>query len=104
MTTSPVLVFGAGGHGRVVAEVVQSSGARVEGFIDDGLAPGTQVLGLPVLGPSSWLAQQPPRLVALALGDNRRREEVAAALEKQGHTLGTFLHVTAWISPLRTMM
>lgn len=71
----------------------------MEGFIDDGLAAGTLVLDLPVLGPASWLARQPPRVVALALGDNRRREEVAARLKEQGHLLGTFFHATSWISP-----
>lgn len=99
MGSSLVLVFGAGGHGRVVAETIQSSGGRVDGFVDDGLAPGTLVLGLPVLGDSGWLAQQPPRVVALGVGDNRRREQVAIALEQQGHALGTFVHATAWVSP-----
>ncbi|MFZ5445975.1 MAG: acetyltransferase [Myxococcota bacterium] len=98
MTTSPVLVFGAGGHGRVVAETVLALGLRVDGFIDDGVPAGTVVLGLPVLGGSSWLKDQPPRVVALGLGDNRRREEVGCQLEEEGHTLGTFVHPTAWIS------
>lgn len=99
MTTSPVLVFGAGGHGRVVAETVQAAGHHVDGFIDDGLPAGTLVLGLPVLGDSAWLDAQPPRLIALGLGDNRRREAVASRLEAHGHTLGTFVHSTAWLSP-----
>jgi len=83
----------------VVAEVVQSAGHSVDGFIDDGVAPGTLVLGLPVLGDRAWLAAQPPRRIALGLGGNRRREEVMAQLEAQGHTVGTFVHPTAWISP-----
>lgn len=99
MTSAPVLVFGAGGQGRVVAETVQAQGRIVDGFIDDGLAVGTLVLGLPVLGDAAWLASQPPRVVALGLGDNRRREQVALLLESQGHTLGVFVHPTAWISP-----
>ncbi len=99
MTSSPVLVFGAGGHGRVVAETVQSSGHHVDGFIDDGLDPGTMVLGLPVLGGMEWLRGQPPRLIALAVGDNRRRELVAGQVEGSGHAVGTFVHATAWISP-----
>lgn len=74
-------------------------GSRVEGFIDDGVAVGTLVLGIPVLGNAAWLANQTPRVVALALGDNRRRQEVAALIEAQGHTLGTFVHPTAWVSP-----
>lgn len=97
--TLPVLVLGAGGHGRVVAEVVQSAGHAVEGFVADFVPRGELVLGLPVLGDSSWLATQPPRLVALALGDNRRREAAAQALVAHGHTVGTFVHARAWVSP-----
>ena len=103
MTTSPVLVFGAGGHGRVVAETVQALGTRVEGFVDDGVPVGTLILGLPVLGNAAWLASQPPRLIALGLGGNRRREEVSGFLEAQGHTLGTFVHPTSFISPTATL-
>lgn len=103
MSSSPVLVFGAGGQGRVVAETIQALGTRVEGFIDDGLAVGTLVLGLPVLGDAGWLVTLPPRLIALGLGDNRRREEVSGLLEAQGHTLGTFVHPTAFISPTASL-
>jgi sugar O-acyltransferase (sialic acid O-acetyltransferase NeuD family) len=74
-------------------------GVTVEGFVDDGVSVGARVLGLPVLGNSEWLAAQPPRLVALAVGENRRRETIADALTRQGHTLGTFVHQTAWVSP-----
>ncbi|MEW5739572.1 MAG: acetyltransferase [Myxococcota bacterium] len=99
MPSLPVLVFGAGGHGRVVAEVVQSAGHVVEGFVDDGVASGERVLGLPVLGNADWLSRQNPRVVALGIGDNRRREAVASALLVQGHRPGTFVHSKAWVSP-----
>jgi sugar O-acyltransferase (sialic acid O-acetyltransferase NeuD family) len=95
----PVLVFGAGGHGRVVAEVVQAMGLAVEGFVDDGVPAGERVLGLPVLGTSAWLSQQSPRTVALGLGDNHQRQALAAALASAGHTAGTFVHPRAWVSP-----
>lgn len=103
MTAIPVLVLGAGGHGKVVAEVVATAGYTVEGFVDDGVEVGARVLGRPVLGTTPWLLAQPPRLVALAVGNNRRREELAAMLEQAGHTLGTFVHATAWVSPSATL-
>ncbi|MCC6338273.1 MAG: acetyltransferase [Myxococcales bacterium] len=99
MASLPVLVFGAGGHGRVVAEVVQSAGLVVEGFVDDNELIEKQALGLPVLGTGAWLARQPPRVVALGIGGNRARERVAAALTEQGHTLLTAVHARAWVSP-----
>jgi sugar O-acyltransferase (sialic acid O-acetyltransferase NeuD family) len=99
VSAAPVLVFGAGGHGKVVAEIVRAAGLTVDGFVDDGIEAGTQVLGAPVVGNRAWLVRQPPRLVALGLGNNRRREEVALELEASGHTLGCFVHPTAWLSP-----
>lgn len=99
MASLPILVYGAGGHGRVVLEVVRASGASVDGFLDDRVSPGEQVLGLPVLGASAWLVGQPPRTLALGIGDNRRREELVKTLETQGHRVGTFVHPRAWVSP-----
>lgn len=83
----------------MVAEVVLSMGLVVEGFVDDRLAAGTRVLGRPVLGNVGWLALQPPRVVALGIGDNARRGDLLTSLEAQGHQVGTFVHSTAWISP-----
>lgn len=83
----------------MVAEVVRAAGFQVEGFVDDGVSVGTRVLGLPVLGDTAWLLSQPPRTVALGIGSNRRREELAAQVESAGHALGVFVHATAWISP-----
>lgn len=83
----------------MVAEVVRSAGLVVEGFVDDHVAAGEFVLGLPVLGDSDWLSRQVPRVVALGIGDNRRREELARRLVLHGHTLGTFVHARAWVSP-----
>lgn len=64
---------------------------------------GASVLGKPVLGTTKWLLAQQPRVVALGVGNNRRREELARLLEDAGHTVGTFIHETAWISPTATL-
>lgn len=97
--STPVIIVGAGGHGRVVAEIVQCSGATVLGFVDDGLSAGTSVLGLPVIGPMSVLAQQPrPVSIALGIGDNARRRAVACLCFGQGLELRAWLHPTAVVS------
>ena len=83
----------------MVAEVVQASGHTVEGFLDDSVTPGTRVLNWPVLGGAAWLASQPPRVIALGLGDNVTRGKVAAELLQQGHSLPVFIHPSAVISP-----
>ena len=51
MPKKRLLVVGAGGHGRSVAEAaVLSDQFEVVGFLDDGLPIGTSVLNVVVLG------------------------------------------------------
>ena len=46
-----ILVYGGGGHGKAVIELIEAEGKyRVIGIIDDGLKAGSFVLGVPVLG------------------------------------------------------
>lgn len=100
----PVVVYGSGGHGRVVAEVVRSVGRVVLGFVDDGCPAGTRILGLPVLGPRAWLdGSRDAVCVALGIGDNRRREAVASSLEALGFELGVFVHARACVSPTASL-
>ncbi len=46
-----MLVYGAGGHGRSLVEMIRLlPGYQVEGFVDDGINKHEELLGLPVLG------------------------------------------------------
>lgn len=108
--TARLVVFGAGGHGKVVASVLLAAGETIAGFIDDHAAVGSIVLGLPVLGPSAWLdanASSPTSSgagnggvrVALGIGDNDARARVADACTSRGLTLVTAVHPRAVIDP-----
>ena len=68
-----LLVYGGGGHGKAVIELIQAGGKyRVIGIIDDGLEAGSFVLGVPVLGAGhealSALAEAGCKLAANAVG------------------------------------
>ena len=63
----PVIVIGAGGHGKVVADALQAAGRKVLGFVDPKLA-GKRVIGLPVLGGDEVLRRYSPNKVELANG------------------------------------
>lgn len=39
-----IIIIGAGGHGRVIADIVKSAGDTVLGFLDDGVA-GSNICG-----------------------------------------------------------
>ena len=48
-----VVIYGAGGHGKSVLDFIRALGTyNVVGFIDDGIAAGEAVFGIPVVG--SW--------------------------------------------------
>lgn len=98
MTTSPIVVFGAGGHGKVVADLLLVAQQDVIGFIDDVQAEGTLVLGLPILGGASWLREHPGTRVALGIGDNEARARIADACEAAGATLVSAVHPRAVVA------
>lgn len=100
-----VIVYGAGGHGKVVADLVFALGMRVAGFIDDGRPTGSAVLEsvrtgpVRVLGGSAWLDERPASIIALGIGNNEMRERLAARCVGLGHRLATLVHPSAVISP-----
>ena len=104
MSDECVIVFGASGHGKVVADICQAAGVAIEGFVDDSPArAGTRFFGLPVLGNSTWLAEraaqalQPIQLV-LGIGDNRVRAKIAERCEGWGIALHTAIHPSAVVA------
>ncbi|HHH28006.1 MAG TPA: acetyltransferase [Polyangiaceae bacterium] len=107
MARSPqrqVVVYGASGHGKVVADILLAAGVAVRGFVDDGTTK-SEVMGLPVLGRWEWLASQDPTTmtVALGIGRNDIREEVAGRCEDAGLPLMTAVHPRAVVSPSATI-
>ena len=73
-----LVVYGAGGHGKVVAEILTAAGHEVHGFIDDDVQlQGYLVLGLPVFRSVDWLVSHEGASVALGIGDNHARERAA---------------------------
>lgn len=89
-----MIVFGASGHGKVVLDLLQAQGRRVERFVDDH--PTTDaVLGVPVTGNDLPEADDQFEAV-IAIGSNRVRQLIDAR-----HRLAwvTGVHPTAAVSP-----
>jgi sugar O-acyltransferase (sialic acid O-acetyltransferase NeuD family) len=99
-----VVVYGAGGHGKVVADVLLAGRRyQVLGFIDDDASrAGTAILGLPVLGTAAWLERE-GRLasiaVALGVGANEARRAVAERCVEWGTPLIVAVHPRAVVAP-----
>jgi acetyltransferase EpsM len=95
---TPLYVFGAGGHGKVVAEAAHAGTQfHVQGFLDDDQGRwGRQWDGLPVIGGLDLLSTlEPDAQVALAVGCNRTRADLARAVMARGRRLATVVHPTA---------
>lgn len=99
-----LVVYGGGGHGKSLIELIRTVGAyRLIGIIDDGLLPGSEVLGLPVLGGRETLAGLHRRGLRLAanavggIGDVRSRIQVFDALRLAEFECPPLIHPTAWL-------
>ena len=97
-----LLILGAGGHAKVVAETALASGtASSVSFLDD--SPTTTSLGFPVLGPLSLSLDSSLSLrfsnACVALGDSVTRLLWINRLLDSGYCLPTIIHPTSWISP-----
>ena len=67
-----IIIYGGGGHGKSVIELIRRLGAyQIAGIVDDGLPPGKTILNVPVLGGQAILPElsaQGIRLAANAIG------------------------------------
>ena len=102
MVKTRLLVVGAGGHGRSVAEAAQLSGQfEVVGFLDDALPAGKLVLNVAVFGPMVSMGHH--RAVAdqtiVAIGNNAIREKLMQQLASAGFDLASVIHPHAIVSP-----
>ena len=93
-----VIIIGAGGNGKVVADIVLRSGDFVLGFLDDGADLPTEVAGIPVLGSVSHYTAYPDASFLIAVGNGAARARIAARL--QGVRWHSAIHPAAVVSRL----
>lgn len=95
-----VIVIGAGGHGKVVADIVRSSGDIVLGFLDDGHGAGESICGIPVLGGVGDYVNFSHAKYVVGIGGATARRSIAQRLENVSWY--TAIHPTAVISQIDT--
>ncbi|MGJ3259923.1 MAG: acetyltransferase [Rhodospirillales bacterium] len=100
----PVIIIGAGGHGKVVAGLLQAAGAKVIGLTDNDTAlHGGEVLGYPVLGGDSVIDGHAPDMVELTVGvgstaPGSSRKKIYDGFAARGYRFRTCIHPAAWVS------
>ena len=102
MGVQPVVVVGAGGHAKVIIELLQAQGCyRVVEMINADPTPRT-VLGVQVIGADRDLVRlrgSEINKAFVALGDNRRRVAIGRDLEHMGFEIINAISRAATISP-----
>lgn len=71
-----VVIIGASGHGKVIANIIQLSGDQVVGFLDDDYKK-TEVYGLPILGEIKKAEKFQKYEFIIAIGNNYIRKKIA---------------------------
>jgi sugar O-acyltransferase (sialic acid O-acetyltransferase NeuD family) len=89
-----VILYGGGGHARVILDCLQSEGAHVVGILDDN--PNLRELaGIPVI--QDYRPDCLPGVpFVLAIGNNATRARLAQLLQ---HSFTTAIHSSAIVSP-----
>ena len=77
-----VIIIGAGGHAKVIADIIEKSGDEVVGFLDDNKENGATVIkNYKVIGDvNNRLAMAVTKKdveFIIAIGDNKKREEIS---------------------------
>jgi sugar O-acyltransferase (sialic acid O-acetyltransferase NeuD family) len=92
-----IIIYGSGGHGRVVADAVKKAGYIISGWLDDTKSGGS-VYEYPILGGRKdvrVLIERGIRFAVVAIGDNTSRRCIADDLLNAGFRFATIVHPSA---------
>ena len=93
-----VVIIGASGHGKVIADIIVNSDDKVLGFLDDAdNVQGKKIIGFPVLGKIADYDNYRDCEFVIAIGNPYIREKIAIELPVRWYTA---IHPTAVISSL----
>ncbi len=99
-----VIIYGGGGHAKSLIDLIRAEGKyKIAGILDDGIAAGSLVLDVPVLGDGSMLAELRQKGVGLAInavggiGSIAPRLKVYDKLKLAGFRCPTVIHPRAYL-------
>jgi len=106
--TTPIAIFGAGGFGREVLQIVldiNSTFTEVQpkwkplGFIvDTAFLSENPIHDLPILGTIDWLRTYPSVHIVIAIGSSAARRHIAKEIEALvPNQFATLIHPRAWL-------
>lgn len=90
------VIIGAGGHAKVVIDILKANGNDIAGFYDD--QPYAELEGLTLLGKIQDINNEHSEyLYIIAIGNNMVRKKIAVQLSDLGCKFGTAIHPSAVI-------
>jgi sugar O-acyltransferase (sialic acid O-acetyltransferase NeuD family) len=102
----PVVIMGAGRHGRNAADIFRWMDRPILGFLDDTQTPGSRVVGVEVLGGFDLAKDEQllrRSLIHVAIGNPIIRKELAEAVTVHDGALASAIHPSSVISPYATL-
>jgi len=103
---SSLIIYGGGGHAKSLIDLIRAEGKyTIAGILDDGVATGTSVMGVPVLGNGSLLPQLRQKGIENAvnavggIGNIAPRMAVYEKLKTAGFNCPTVVHPRAFVEP-----
>jgi sugar O-acyltransferase (sialic acid O-acetyltransferase NeuD family) len=98
-----IAIWGGGGHGHVVADLLRAVGGwDIAGFIDNRNPPGSTIMGLPVLGDADILPGLPGQgigHIVVAIGDCGPRARMLEQVRGLGFQTPTLIHPSCILYP-----
>jgi sugar O-acyltransferase (sialic acid O-acetyltransferase NeuD family) len=97
VTNKPIIILGAGGHAKVIAEVLRLSNVKIHGFVTPDLEAGTEFFGATILGDDAVIFNYSADEIQLANGVGALpgqflRWALASAMRKKGYRFTTIVH------------
>lgn len=92
MAENNIYIYGASGHGKVIADIIQASGLTLCGWIDDDKTKNC-------LSWEDFCALQTQANIALGIGSNHLRAAIAKKIKLAGYKLPVLIHPSAIVSP-----
>jgi sugar O-acyltransferase (sialic acid O-acetyltransferase NeuD family) len=103
LKTKNILILGAGGHGIVVADIIQQRAEKnliIRGFLDDdSKLHGKSVFGYPVLGGAQLIDNYHDDAIIIAVGNNQIRKNIIKRWQTSNLQFFRAIHPGAVISP-----
>ena len=109
-STDSLIIYGGGGHAKSLIDLIRAEGKyTIAGILDDGVAAGTTVMGVPVLGNGDLLFALRQQGIDKAvnavggIGSIAPRLAVYQKLKSAGFSIPTVVHPRAFIESSATV-